>query len=103
MQQEPILSIESFLIKDSVLGSFHQGDKRFGETAGTQCACMALTALCWSVIRKVSIWRVSDVDCILESGDWVYKTLGRFGLLSVDDLPSEISLTDVTVLMFVST
>ena len=65
MQQEPILSIESFLIKDCVLGSFHQGDKRFGETAGTQCACMALTALCW----KVSIWRVSDVDCILESGD----------------------------------
>ena len=69
MQQEPILSIESFLIKDCVLGSFHQGDKRFGETAGTQCACMALTALCCSVIRKVSIWRVSDVDCILESGD----------------------------------
>ena len=69
MQQEPILSIESFLIKDCVLGSFHQGDKRFGETAGTQCACMALTALCWPVIRKVSIWRVSDVDCILESGD----------------------------------
>ena len=53
MQQEPILSIESFLIKDCVLGSFHQGDKRFGETAGIRYACMALTALCWSVIRKV--------------------------------------------------
>ena len=45
MQQEPIFSIES-LIKDCVLGSFHQGDKPFGEIAGAQCACMALTALC---------------------------------------------------------
>ena len=70
MQQEPILSIESFLIKDCVLGSFHQGDKRFGETAGIRCACMALTALCWSVIRKVSIWRASDLDYIFESGEF---------------------------------
>ena len=45
MQQEPILSFES-LIKDCVLGSFHQGDKPFGETAGAQCGCVALTASC---------------------------------------------------------
>ena len=59
----------SFLIKNYVLRSFHQGDKRFGETAGIQCACIALTELCWSVMRKVSIWRASDLDYILESGD----------------------------------
>ena len=35
------------------------------------------------------------VISILEYGDIVYKNLGRFGLLSVDDLPSEISITDV--------
>ena len=45
MQQEPILSIEC-LIKDCMFGSFHQGDKPFVETAGAQCACMALTELC---------------------------------------------------------
>ena len=44
--------------------------------------------------RKVSIWRASDLGYILESGDRVYKKLGRFGLLSADDLPSEISVTD---------
>ena len=97
MQEEPILSVESFSIKDYVLGSFHQGDKRFGETAGTQCACMALTALCWSVIWKVSIWGTSDLDYILKNGDRVYKKLGRFGLLSADDIPSEISVIDVNV------
>ena len=55
MQQEPILSTEFFLIKDYVLGSFHQSDKGFVKTAGMQCACMALIALCWSIITKVSI------------------------------------------------
>ena len=55
MQQEPMLSTEFFLIKDYVLGSFHQIDKGFGKTAGMQCACMALIALCWSIITKVSI------------------------------------------------
>ena len=75
----------------------HQGDKRFGETTGIQCACMALIALYWSAIRKVSIWTASNLDYILKSGDRVYKNFGRFGLLSVDDLPSEISVTDVNV------
>ena len=78
-----------------MLTSFHQGEKRFGETAGMQCACKVLTALCWSVIRKNSIWRTSDLDYILESEERVYKNLGRFGLLSLDELPSEISVTDV--------
>ena len=52
-----------------MLGSFHQDDKPFGETAGAQCACMSLTALCQSGIRKASIWRASDLDYIWESGD----------------------------------
>ena len=46
MQHRPILSVGSFLIKDYVLGLFHQDEKRFGETAGMQCAWMALTASC---------------------------------------------------------
>ena len=84
MQQEIPFSVESFSFKDYVLGSFHQGDKRFGETAGMQCACMALTALCWSVITEVSIWRASDLDYMLESGGKVSKNVGIFSLLSVD-------------------
>ena len=31
----------------------------------------------------------------MESEDRVYKNLGRFGLLSVDDLPSKVSVRDV--------
>ena len=87
------MSVGSFLIKNYVLRSFHQSDKRFGETAGIQCACIALTALCWSVMRKVSIWRASDLDYISESGDWVDKNFERIDLLLVDYLPSKRSVT----------
>ena len=87
------MSVGSFLIKNYVLRSFHQGDKRFGETAGIQCACIALTELCWSVMRKVSIWRAADLDYIWESGDWVDKNFQRIGLLLVDYLLSKRSVT----------
>ena len=34
--------------KKAVMRSFHQGDRRFGDTAGIQYACNSLYALCWS-------------------------------------------------------
>ena len=80
-----------------MLGSFHQGDKPFGETAEALCACMALTALCQSGIRKASIWRASDLDYILESGDRVYKNLVYFLLMTYHQKYL------LQILMFVST
>ena len=29
----------TYAVDKAVLGTFHQGDQRFGETAGVQCAC----------------------------------------------------------------
>ena len=34
--------------------SFCQGNPRFGRTAGVQCACNSLFALCWSQVKTVS-------------------------------------------------
>ena len=75
-----------------VIGSFSQSDSRFGSAAGIQCACNSLFALCWSVIRKVSLWQNYDLDHILIHGDKVYKFQNRNCTLSVDDLPSTIEL-----------
>ena len=38
----------SYRFVSSVLGSYHQGDSRFGAAA-----CSSMFALCWSVIRNV--------------------------------------------------
>ena len=77
----------TYVVEGHVLGSYHQGDARFGETAGIQCACNALFALCWSLVRRVSIWQTADLDHILAFGDLNYKRLGTRNILTVDDLP----------------
>ena len=45
----------SFKIAKFVHGSFHQGHVKFVETAGIQCACNALFALCWSTVKRVTM------------------------------------------------
>ena len=37
----------TYKILKVVQGSFHQGDIRFGETAGRQCVCTTLYAIVW--------------------------------------------------------
>ena len=65
----------TYAVDKVVLGTFHQGDQRFGETVGVQCACNSLYALWWSEIRQVSIWKPGDFDHILFEGDILYKSL----------------------------
>ena len=53
------LDIESnpgptYVIETAIHGSYHQGDQRFGNTAGVQYACNSLYALCWSQIKKLN-------------------------------------------------
>ena len=38
-----------------VQGSFNQSHNQFGESAGKQSSCMALTACCWTSVRKTPI------------------------------------------------
>ena len=51
-----------------VNASYHQGNIRFGATAGNQCTCNSLFALAWSVIRKVAFWNTFDLELYL--GPW---------------------------------
>ena len=45
-----------YKIEKAVLGTFHQGHPKFGDTSGIQCACNALYAICFSLVKKISIW-----------------------------------------------
>ena len=66
--------------------------QKFGHTAGIQCACNSLFAICWSVIKRVTVCTTSDLDYILENGDSMYKSLNTDNILNVDDLPHNISV-----------
>ena len=83
----------TYAIDKCVQGSYHQGDQRFGETAGTQCACNSLFALLWSKVKQVYTWNRTDLDKILVEGDLLYKSLNTLDLLSVDDLPRTVQVS----------
>ena len=87
-------SAVSYRIFSSVLGSYHQGDSRFGATAGVQCACNSLFALCWSVIRNVCQCNTFNLDYVLSEGDSNYKQLNTLSLLAADELPNVVQTAD---------
>ena len=74
------------------LGSYHRGGSRFGSTAGMQCSCIALFALCWSKLRKGISRQFHDIDDIVNVGNDVYKMLAVSMYLTVDDQPAGIEL-----------
>ena len=83
----------SFKVLKSTFGAFNQGDTfRFGDTAGIQCACNSLVAICWSSIRRVGVWKPWDIDNILEHGDTLHKTVGKVRSLALDELPGVIEV-----------
>ena len=81
----------TFNISEYVLGSFHQGNSRFGRTAGTQCACNSLFAIFLSNIRNVTLWSKNDLDTILIEGDCIYKSLNTNDFLAADELPRSLN------------
>ena len=64
--------------------------------------CNSLFAICWSVIKRVTVRTTSDLDYILENGDIMYKSLKTDKILNVDDLPHNIIVEGymLTVTMF---
>ena len=56
----------SHWIKKCLQGSYSQSHAKYGQTAGIQCAGNALMAKCWARVRKLSCWRVCDLDHVLE-------------------------------------
>eukprot|EP00111_Clytia_hemisphaerica_P014679 TCONS_00043273-protein len=83
-----LTSMPAYKVSKTVLGSFNQANREmFGETAGTQCSANCLYAIFWSNVRRVSIWKTTDLDRILIEGDKLYKQLNTNSYLSVDEMP----------------
>ena len=76
-----------------VHGSFYQGNSQlFSVTAGIQCACNALYALCWTQIKQIFHCVRRDLDQILVEEDNLYKSLHTSDMPSVDQLPEFVKM-----------
>ena len=60
---------KSVWMRKAVLGSYHHGNLKYDETAGIQCTSNALIAVCFSVVKNVSVWKPCDLDFIFAKGD----------------------------------
>ena len=79
----------------TIKGSFHQGNPKYGPTAGTQCMCNSLASLCYSKIILPRFWTTNDIDTVLTLGNSEYSRLGFVNdYLSFDDIPSTFNLGD---------
>ena len=87
----------AYNIQKSVLGSFHQAHTKFGNSAGIQCSCNALYAICFSIIKRVSLWKSFDLDYILDHGDTIFKTIGIPRSPFLNELPQSIAIENTNI------
>ena len=87
----------TYAIGKLISGSFHQSNARFRTTAGIQCAQNSLFTLCFSQVKKVFRWNTPDLDYILTEGDILYKSLGTMDLLSADELPRSVVISNYNI------
>nr|XP_054591571.1 uncharacterized protein LOC129155860 [Nothobranchius furzeri] len=95
-----IQSYTRMIVLDSILGSFHQGDRRF-KYGGVQCAAITVVALTKHKQKNVFSWDFAMLDNVVELGDELYTDLrdnkkirGGHEFLSVPDLPKEIDIEE---------
>jgi len=79
-------------LKSVVQGSYHQGDERFGDSAGKQCTCCALFSVIFTLMKSPGHWNFNDLDFIVEKGDSIYKNLNVNRYLMFSELPRETSI-----------
>ena len=62
-----------------------------------QCTSNAYFAIIFSAIKSIDIWKTFDLDYILEQGDNIFKQVGVYQLLAVDELPHDTSIEGTQV------
>ena len=84
----------TYNVLKSVQGDFHQADDKFGDTGGNQCGINSLVAICFSTIRKISIWNNLHLNFVLENGDTAYKNEAYKGHITLQEMPKILSVRD---------
>ena len=62
-----------------------------------QCPCMSLMSVCWTLFKSVSKWVSFDLDCILQKGDLLFKSLNNYRHLGMEDLPQDFFIENVSI------
>ncbi|XP_072036765.1 uncharacterized protein [Amphiura filiformis] len=85
--------------RDTILGSFHQGDyQRFSESsAGKQCTVVSLVAAVDAQHNLPDQWKTADLDRVVIAGDERYNSLRLSGYPHIDEVPKFFFLGDYAI------
>ena len=75
----------------------HQDDIRYGMLKGIQCSYMSLLLVCWTLFMSVSIWDALGLNCILQKGNVLFKSLNNYRYFGMEDLPQEFFIGTLLV------
>ena len=70
---------------------------KYGKSVEMQCTSNAYFAIIFSAVMSIDIWKTFDLDYILNRGDKIFKEVGVYQPLAVDELPHDISIEDTHV------
>ena len=62
-------------------------------------ACNSLHELCWSRVKEVYQWNTYNSDHILTEAERLYKSLGTLDLLSADELPRLVVMSNNNIII----
>ena len=80
-----------------VQATLHQGDIRYGMSSGMQCSCMSLMSVYWILFKSARILDSFDINCILQKGDLLFKSLNNYRYRGVEDLTQELFIENLSI------
>ena len=58
---------------------------------------MSFMSVSWILFKSPGMWDKFELDCILARGDQLFKFIGKFRYLGVEDLPQEFLLENYSM------
>ena len=81
----------------TICGNFSNRDKKFGRTAGKQSVIIVVYSICFSKIKSVSRWSITNIDSILEQADELFNLRQTNQFRNAENLPDEICICGMKV------
>ena len=80
-----------------VQATHNRGDVRCGMSRDIQCSCMSLMSVSWTLFKSASIWDSFGLDCLLQKGDVLLKSLSKYRYLGMKDLPQGFCIENSSI------
>ena len=58
---------------------------------------MSLIAVSWTLFKSPGLWNKFDLDCILGKGDQLFRLIGKFRYVGVEDLLQEFMIENCQI------